>query len=77
VLKVTKMLRQKDPICYALVPGRGEHSFLMGFGKLPLRYKELKKICELKDLAFTDGGINRLGRSVSIEKRSDKEPKRS
>jgi 2,5-furandicarboxylate decarboxylase 1 len=77
VLRVTKILRQKvDPIYHALVPGRGEHSFLMGFGKLTLVYKELKKICKLKDLAFTDGGINWLGCSVSIEKRSDEEPKR-
>jgi len=76
VLKITKILRQKNPVYYALIPGRGEHSFLMGFGKLPLIYKELKRICNLKDLAFTDGGINWLGCSVSIEKRSDDEPKR-
>jgi len=76
VLKITKILRQKNPVYYALIPGRGEHSFLMGFGKLPLIYKELKKICKLKDLAFTDGGINWLGCSVSIEKQSDDEPKR-
>jgi UbiD family decarboxylase len=76
VVKITKILRQKqDPTYYALIPGRGEHSFLMGFGKLPLIYKELRKVCDVKDLAFTDGGINWLGCSVSIKKRSDKEPK--
>ena len=76
VVKVTKILRQKEnPIYYALIPGRGEHSFLMGFGKLPLIYKELLKVCMVKDLAFTDGGINWLGCSVSIEKRSDEDPK--
>jgi 2,5-furandicarboxylate decarboxylase 1 len=77
VLKITKILRQKkNPLYYALIPGRGEHSFLMGFGKLPLIYKELKKICCLKDLTFTDGGINWLGCSVSIEKQNDNEPKK-
>lgn len=78
VVKITKILRQKGkkPIYYALIPGRGEHSFLMGFGKLPLIYKELGRICELKDLAFSDGGINWLGCSVSIKKRSDEEPKK-
>jgi 2,5-furandicarboxylate decarboxylase 1 len=77
VVKITKILRQKkNPVYYALIPGRGEHSFLMGFGKLPLIYKELMKVCKVKDLAFTDGGINWLGCSVSIEKRSDEEPKR-
>ncbi len=77
VLKITKIFRQKkNPIYYALTPGRGEHSFLMGFGKLPLICKELNKICKLKDLAFTDGGIGWLGCSVSIEKESDDEPKR-
>lgn len=77
VLKIAKILRQKkNPIYYALTPGRGEHSFLMGFGKLPLIYKELKKTCKLKDLAFTDGDINWLGCSVSIEKRNDNEPKK-
>jgi len=77
VVKVIKILRQKkNPVYYALIPGRGEHSFLMGFGKLPLIYKELRKVCNIKDLAFTDGGINWLGCSVSIKKRSDKEPKK-
>jgi 2,5-furandicarboxylate decarboxylase 1 len=78
IVKITKILRQKGkkPIYYALIPGRGEHSFLMGFGKLPLIYKELSKICKLKDLAFSDGGINWLGCSISIEKKSDEEPKK-
>jgi len=77
VVKITKILRQKEnPIYYALIPGRGEHSFLMGFGKLPLIYKELRKVCNVKNLAFTDGGINWLGCSVSIRKRSDEEPKK-
>ena len=77
VVKVTKILRQREnPVYYALIPGRGEHSFLMGFGKLPLIYKELMKVCNVKDLAFTDGGINWLGCSVSIKKRSDEEPKK-
>jgi UbiD family decarboxylase len=78
VVKIIKILRHKGnkPIYYALIPGRGEHSFLMGFGQLPLIYKELGKICKLKDLAFSDGGINWLGCSISIEKRSDEEPKK-
>ena len=77
VIRITKILRQMhDPTYYALVPGRGEHSFLMGFGKLPLIFKELREICKVKDLAFTDGGINWLECSVSIEKTSDEEPKR-
>lgn len=74
VLTITKVLRQKDPVYYALTPGRGEHSFLMGFGKLPLIYKELNKICTVKDISFTDGGIDWLGLSVSIEKQTDEEP---
>jgi 2,5-furandicarboxylate decarboxylase 1 len=77
VVKVTKILRQiKNPVYYALIPGRGEHSFLMGFGKQPLIYKELMKVCQVKDLAFTDGGINWLGCSISIKKRSDEEPRK-
>ncbi len=77
VLKITKILRQKEnPIYYALTPGRGEHSFLMGFGKLPLIYKELNKICNVKDIAFTDGGIDWLGCSVSIDKQNETDPKK-
>ena len=77
IVKITKILRQKhNPIYYALIPGRGEHSFLMGFGKLQLIYKELRKVCNVKDLAFTDGGINWLGCSVRIKKTSDEQPKR-
>lgn len=77
VLKISKILRQKkNPIYYALIPGRGEHSFLMGFGKLPLIYKELNRICGLKNVVFTDGGIDWLGCSVSIEKLNDDEPRK-
>lgn len=75
VLTITKILRQKNtPIYYALIPGRGEHSFLMGFGKLPLIYRELNKVCTLRDVAFTDGGIDWLGCSVSIQKQGDDDP---
>ena len=77
VLTITKIVRQKDnALYYALFPGRGEHSFLMGFGKLPLIYRELNKVCILKDVAFTDGGIDWLGCSVSIRKQSDDEPQK-
>ncbi len=48
----------------------------MGFSKLSLISNELNKICKLKDVAFTDGGIDWLGCSVSMEKQSDNEPKR-
>ncbi len=76
ILKITKILQQKNPIYYALTPGRGEHSFLMGFGKLPLIYKELDKMCKITDLAFTDGGIDWLGCSVSLIKQRDDEPQK-
>jgi UbiD family decarboxylase len=77
IVKINKILIQKkNPIYYALIPGRGEHSFLMGFGKLPLIYKELRKVSDIKNLAFTDGEINWLSCSVTIKKRSDKEPKK-
>ncbi|MBU7016598.1 MAG: UbiD family decarboxylase [Theionarchaea archaeon] len=74
VLKITKILQQKSPIYYALTPGRGEHSFLMGFGKLPLIYRELDKICKITDLVFTDGGIDWLCCSISLIKQRDDEP---
>lgn len=76
VLRITRILRQKNPIYYALIPGRGEHSFLMGFGKLPLIYRELTKMCDLRNVTFTDGGIDWLGCSVSIHKKSDDEPEK-
>ncbi|MBU7046290.1 MAG: UbiD family decarboxylase [Theionarchaea archaeon] len=49
---------------------------MMGFGKLPLIYKELDKMCKITDLAFTDGGIDWLGCSVSLIKQRDDEPQK-
>lgn len=77
VFKLEKVFHRPNPIFYALVPGRGEHSFLMGVSKEPMIFQEVSKAVDLVDVAFTDGGINWLGAALSIRKKSDEDVKKA
>ncbi|MFH1424925.1 MAG: UbiD family decarboxylase [archaeon] len=76
VFKLEKVLRKKDAIFYALVPGRGEHSFLMGVSKEPILFNEIAKVADIQDISFADGGIEWMGAVVSIKKKSDADVKK-
>ena len=75
VFKLEKIFHRPNPVFYALVPGRGEHSFLMGVSKEPVLFQEVSKKVDLVDVAFTDGGINWLAAALSINKKSDDDVK--
>lgn len=77
VFKLEKIFHRPNPIFYALVPGRGEHSFLMGVSKEPIIFKEVSKSVDLVDVAFTDGGINWLAAALSIRKKSNEDVKKA
>jgi len=77
VFTLEKILHRPNPIYYALLPGRGEHSFLMGVSKEPALFNEISKVVDLKDISFADGGINWLGLDISINKKSGEDAKKA
>lgn len=76
VLKVEKILHQKNPIYHAIISAGEEHRFLMGFPREPVIFKEVSKVCKCVDVTLTSGGISWLHCVVSIEKNSDEAPKK-
>ena len=77
VFTLEKILHRQNPVYYALLPGRGEHSFLMGVSKEPVLFSEISKAAGLKDISFADGGVNWLSLNISINKKSEEDAKKA
>jgi len=69
VIRVKKMFWRKDPVYHALLPGGLEHKILMGMPREPTIYREVSKVCEVKDVLITPGGCSWLHGAVSIKKK--------
>jgi UbiD family decarboxylase len=54
---------------HALLPGGLEHKVLMGMPREPTIYREVTKVCEVKDVLITPGGCSWLHGAVSIHKK--------
>jgi UbiD family decarboxylase len=55
---------------HALLPGALEHRVLMGMPREPTIYREVAKVCEVKDVLVTPGGCSWLHGAVSIHKKN-------
>jgi len=70
VAKVKKIYVQKGAMYHALLPGGLEHKVLMGMPREPTIYREVSKVCEVKDVLITPGGCSWLHGAVSIRKKN-------
>jgi 2,5-furandicarboxylate decarboxylase 1 len=70
VAKVKKIYMKKGAMYHALLPGALEHRVLMGMPREPTIYREVAKVCEVKDVLVTPGGCSWLHGAVSIHKRN-------
>lgn len=70
VARVRHIFVRKDPIFHALLPGGLEHKVLMGMPREPTIYREVAKVCEVKDVLITPGGASWLHGVVSIHKKN-------
>jgi len=70
VAKVKKIYLQKRAMYHALLPGGLEHKVLMGMPREPTIYREVSKLCEVKDVLITPGGCSWLHGAVSIHKKN-------
>jgi len=69
VAKVKKIFMRRDAMYHALLPGGLEHKVLMGMPREPTIYREVAKVCDVKDVLVTPGGCSWLHGAVSIRKK--------
>jgi len=70
VARVKHIFVKKDAVFHALLPGGMEHKVLMGMPREPTIYREVGKVCEVKDVLITPGGASWLHGVVSIKKKN-------
>jgi 2,5-furandicarboxylate decarboxylase 1 len=69
VAQVKRIYMRKDAMYHALLPGGLEHKVLMGMPREPTIYREVAKVCDVKDVLVTPGGSSWLHGAVSIHKK--------
>lgn len=77
VAKIKKIYIKKNALFHALLPGGLEHKTLMGMPREPTIYKEVSKVCDVKDVFVTPGGCSWLHGAVSIRKRNEDDGKKA
>jgi len=69
VARVKKIYVKKGAMYHALLPGGLEHKVLMGMPREPTIFREVAKVCDVKDVLVTPGGCSWLHGAVSISKK--------
>ncbi len=73
VIKIKRIAVRENPIFYAILPGGEEHKVLMGITKEPKIYKEVSKVCKVKNVAMTKGSMYYFHCVISIKKETDED----
>ncbi len=68
VARVKHIFVHQDAAFHALLPGGLEHKVLMGMPREPTIYREVGKVCQVKDVLITPGGASWLHGVVAIHK---------
>ncbi len=77
VAKIKKIFVRKNPVFHALLPGGLEHKILMGMPREPTIFREVSKVCDVKDVLVTPGGCSWLHGAVSIHKKNPDDGKKA
>jgi UbiD family decarboxylase len=75
--RVKKIYVRKGAMYHALLPGGLEHKVLMGMPREPTIYREVAKVCDVKDVLVTPGGCSWLHGVVSIHKKSPEDGRKA
>ncbi|MDR0372859.1 MAG: UbiD family decarboxylase [Nitrososphaerota archaeon] len=70
IIEIKCITHRANPIYQTILAGRNEHKFLMGMPKEPTIYKEVGKVCQVKDVYVTPGGCSWLHAVVQIKKQT-------
>jgi UbiD family decarboxylase len=77
VARVKEIYVKKGAMFHALLPGGLEHKVLMGMPREPTIYREVAKVCDVKDVLITPGGCSWLHGVVSIHKKNPDDGKKA
>jgi UbiD family decarboxylase len=77
VARVKKIYVRKGAMYHALLPGGLEHKVLMGMPREPTIYREVAKVCDVKDVLVTPGGCSWLHGVVSIHKKNPEDGRKA
>ncbi len=77
IVEIKCITHRKTPIYQTILAGKNEHKFLMGMPKEPTIYKEVGKICQVKDVYITPGGCSWLHAVVQIKKQNAEDGKKA
>ncbi len=70
VARIKQIFTRDEPMFHGLLPGGFEHKILMGMPREPTIYREVSKVCDIKDVLITPGGTSWLHGAVSIHKKA-------
>jgi UbiD family decarboxylase len=78
VFAIDRIALRKGAVYHGLLPGANEHRLLMGAPRTPTIYQALSdEGLRVRNVYLTEGGSGWLDAVVSIDKRSDDEPRRA
>jgi len=77
VARVKTIYMRKGAMYHALLPGGLEHKVLMGMPREPTIYREVSKVCKVKDVLVTPGGCSWLHGVISIHKTNPEDGRRA
>ncbi|MCL2432100.1 UbiD family decarboxylase [Candidatus Bathycorpusculum sp.] len=77
IVEIKCITHRTNPIYQTILAGRNEHKFLMGMPKEPTIYKEVGKVCQIKDVYITPGGCSWLHAVVQIKKQTPEDGKKA
>lgn len=77
VARVKEIYVKKGAMYHGLLPGGLEHKVLMGMPREPTIYREVAKVCEVKDVLVTPGGCSWLHGVVSIHKKNPEDGRKA
>ena len=77
VVRVKTIYMRKGAMYHALLPGGLEHKVLMGMPREPTIYREVSKVCKVKDVLVTPGGCSWLHGVISIHKTNPEDGRRA
>ena len=77
VARIKSIYTRKNPYFHALLPGGLEHKTLMGMPREPTIYREVAKVCDVKNVYVTPGGCSWLHGAICIHKKHSGDGKRA
>ncbi len=71
VVEIDAIYAMDDPIYYSITPASCEHQVLMGIPYEPEIYRSVSKVCKVKNVVMSPGGMHYFHAVVQIEKHSE------